>query len=192
MSYLFHTVFISYSHHDSNFAKLIYELLTEIKLNVWMDVRSHEAGHALDRTLRTALERSRCVVHIASPHSRESKWVEAELAYAEELDLPIFSLLVDGDRLKSMPLISIPTIPIEAKGNQLLSGLQKLLKNIYNTLERHLLHSPLHQAQHLLRTRTAQNAEARSALYRRENNGQGYLSIVGVSGITLRLSEKTP
>jgi hypothetical protein len=48
-----------------------------------------------------------------------------------------------------------------------------------------LLHSPLHQAQHLLRA--AQNAEARAALYRRENNGQGYLSIVGVSGITLRL-----
>jgi hypothetical protein len=181
-----YTAFISYSHADRAFADIVYDLLLkQLKVNVWRDEDVPIAGQDLDRELPDALYHCRFVVYIASPDAKKSEWVKSELRHAIDNQIPIFMLLVRGDKKSAVPFSLNQRVYIDATDKKLLAGLQTLLKNIYERFERHLLHKPLCAAKDLLNVETG--AEERAAFYRIQgNNAVGNLVVQGECGVTLR------
>jgi adenylate cyclase len=89
-------VFISYSRKDSQYARMIVEHLKQRGIDVWMDDRI-EYGSKWTTEIEKALNESPAVIVIMSPNSKESEWVQNEVAYAQDRKKKIFPLLVEGE-----------------------------------------------------------------------------------------------
>ena len=81
-------VFISYAHEDRAFALLLAEDLREAKVPLWMDNRIGP-GDYFSRRIEKELKASDTLVLVASPDSKESRYVDKELHFADKLWIPI-------------------------------------------------------------------------------------------------------
>lgn len=180
-----HTAFISYCHADRAFADIVYHLLKQVNISVWRDVNVPIAGQDLGEELPAELDSCRFVVYIASPAAVKADWVKSELQHAIDNKIPIFMLLIGGDKKSAVPFRLNHHVYIDATDGKLLNGLQTLLKNIYERFERHLLHKPLCDAKELLTVQIG--AEERAAFYRIQGKkAVGNLVVQGECGVTLR------
>ncbi len=91
-------VFISYSHHDKEYAAALTEDLRQHGFDVWIDARI-ESGDRWWKAVTEALEASSAVVVLMSPKSDDSTWVERELLIAENDQKAVFPLLLKGEPL---------------------------------------------------------------------------------------------
>jgi pSer/pThr/pTyr-binding forkhead associated (FHA) protein len=92
-------VFISYSRVDLEIMNRITGTLQQKGMRVWVDKQKLAPGEpSWRRAIQNAIDRSGCVLVILSPDARKSKWVEAELDYAETQHKKIFCVLARGDR----------------------------------------------------------------------------------------------
>ena len=81
-------VFISYAHEDRAFALRLKTYLDEAKVPLWIDKRLGP-GDYFSRRIEKQLKASDTVVLVASPYSKESRYVDKELHFADRLNIPI-------------------------------------------------------------------------------------------------------
>jgi nucleotide-binding universal stress UspA family protein len=99
-----HDVFLSYSRADNEMMRRVYASLQAGGVRVWMDQEELEPGTpSWKRAIQHAIDESAAVVVLLSPDAKSSKWVEAELDYAEGQQKKIFPLLVRGDKSSAVP-----------------------------------------------------------------------------------------
>jgi pSer/pThr/pTyr-binding forkhead associated (FHA) protein len=91
-------VFISYSRKDAEVMERIYNTLQEARLRVWVDKKLEPGVPSWRRAIEKAIDTAGCIVLILSPDAKASKWVEAELDYAETQGKKIFCVLARGDK----------------------------------------------------------------------------------------------
>ncbi|TVZ37617.1 WD40 repeat protein [Alteromonadaceae bacterium 2753L.S.0a.02] len=110
--------FISYSHADNHWGEWLHKALERHRIPkreklgitdrqripkrlypVFRDREELSASHELGVILEKALDQSRTLVVICSPHSAASKWVNQEIEYFQKLGREdrIFCLIVDGE-----------------------------------------------------------------------------------------------
>ena len=89
-------IFISYSHHDTNYAHALAENLQNMGLDVWIDERM-DYGAQWPHELQKQLDSCSAFILIMSPRSYTSEWVQSELQRARRKLKPIFPLLLEGD-----------------------------------------------------------------------------------------------
>jgi len=91
------SVFISYAHEDIG---MVEQLRTDIEkqgINIWVaHVKLRPGTRDWDAAIRTAIRNVHYVLLIASPASRNSRFVRDELRIAEMYDSPVLPLWVDG------------------------------------------------------------------------------------------------
>lgn len=110
-----YAAFISYSRRDEKFAKWLHRKLESLRFPairpnlinsskwplrpVFRDVEELSASSDLTRSICSALENSRALIVICSPHAAASHWVNQEIEQFSKLGRSdqIFLVLVDGD-----------------------------------------------------------------------------------------------
>lgn len=88
-------IFISYSKQDIAFAKHLRALLQQAGFDVWMDERLVPSTQWW-RMLEQQIKASTAFIVIMSPSSAESRWVEREILVAENTNIAIFPILLEG------------------------------------------------------------------------------------------------
>jgi hypothetical protein len=90
--------FISYSHYDAReYVDRLVAHLADSGIAVWYD-KELITGDRWARVIEQKLIAAAAVIAVMTPAGADSKWVDLELDKAEDLGLPIFPLLVQGDR----------------------------------------------------------------------------------------------
>jgi uncharacterized protein YjbI with pentapeptide repeats len=79
------SLFISYSHADSEFADKIGDNLTKRGVRYWRDTHDMKAGR-MEKQVDRAIRQNPTVLLIISEHSMKSDWVEHEVRTARELE----------------------------------------------------------------------------------------------------------
>lgn len=90
-------IFISYSRKDRFYIRKLKRHLDLQGLPVWFD-ESLGLGATWNRAIEERLEKCKVFLLVMSPNSRESHWVQCELARAIELRKTIFPVLISGKR----------------------------------------------------------------------------------------------
>jgi len=96
-------VFISYARADKQVMNRIKKSLETSGLATWIDEHLKPGTPSWRRAIQEAIERVDCMVVILSPNAKASKWVEAELDYAETQEKPIYPILASGNRRNAVP-----------------------------------------------------------------------------------------
>lgn len=90
-------IFLSYSRTDSALMQRLRNDFQQAGLTVWTDQGLEPGTPSWQRAVEEAIEAARCAVVILSPDAKQSKWVEIEVSYAEDIGLRIFPVLARGD-----------------------------------------------------------------------------------------------
>jgi hypothetical protein len=89
--------FVSYSREDKNYVTTLLSFLRTRGLSVWADDQI-DYGDRWWKTIVANLRSCTALIVVMTPRSEESKWVEREVMFADELGKPIFPLLLAGKR----------------------------------------------------------------------------------------------
>lgn len=89
-------LFISYSRKDKKYVSKLVGKLKKEGFEVWIDDRI-DYGSQWPLAIETAIDHCEFFILIASENSRQSEWVQNELARAKRLNKQIFPLLLSGD-----------------------------------------------------------------------------------------------
>jgi hypothetical protein len=95
------SIFISYSRIDNEIADRIVNILSDLSIAYFRDVKDIKWGDAINSTLRTAIHSCAAVLVIISPGSLKSQWVPYEIGHAAALGKTILPFLTH-------PSIDIP------------------------------------------------------------------------------------
>lgn len=72
-------------------------------LTVWTDEGIEPGSPSWKMEIETAIENTGCIVVIFSPDAADSRWVRAELDFAETQKKPIYPILARGDEAQAVP-----------------------------------------------------------------------------------------
>ncbi|MEO8612876.1 MAG: toll/interleukin-1 receptor domain-containing protein [Chloroflexota bacterium] len=123
-----HDVFISYGREDSEMMQRVDQALSKAGLTTWTDHGIHPGSPSWKVDIETAIRNAGSIVVLFSPDSAESRWVRAELDYADAQHKPIYPLLVRGDATKSVPFGFNSYQWIDVRdSSQLNAGLERLI-----------------------------------------------------------------
>lgn len=122
-------IFISYAHTDETLANRIIADLQRENISVWVDKENLQVGTSdWERALREAIGNSFALLLLASPASRDSRYVAGELALAENLKCPIHPVWIEGDNwVDSVSLGMNKTQYIDCRRENYELGLSKLI-----------------------------------------------------------------
>jgi formylglycine-generating enzyme required for sulfatase activity len=98
-------IFVSYSHDDSDYVKRLVDKLESEGFEVWYDGRTRYGDEWWDEIVK-AINGCSAFIIVMTPASGQSRWVKREVMLADNLNIPIFPLLLEGD-LHSAPLWSL-------------------------------------------------------------------------------------
>jgi hypothetical protein len=90
-------IFLSYARTDQAYVRKLMEYLRGHGLSVWADDRI-DYGDRWWRTIVANLRNCVALVVVMTPDSEKSKWVEGEIMFADELEKPIYPILLKGSR----------------------------------------------------------------------------------------------
>lgn len=100
-----HDIFISYSRKDEAIMQRVCEALAVHGLTYWVDANDLKPGtRSWRKAVEQAIENAGCLVVLLSPDGKASKWIEAELDYAESQEKMVFPVLIRGTRATAAPL----------------------------------------------------------------------------------------
>ena len=92
-------VFVSYSHHDSDFVTLLRLQLEQIGISVWLDTERLDAGEewrdAIDRAIRSAF----AVIVVMTSTARKSEYVTYEWSCAWGAGVPLIPVILEPTEL---------------------------------------------------------------------------------------------
>lgn len=134
-------IFISYSRSDSQFAHQLATDLRQRELPVWIDTGGLTPGTPdWEQAIRDAIGRSVAVILIASPSSRQSAFVQGELAVARSANCPIYPVWAVGDQwVESIPLGMVNYQYVDCRADMYATGLAQIV----NSLEAFVQHPEL-------------------------------------------------
>ena len=91
-------IFLSYSHHDSAFARRLYADFAAAGFSVWADEGLAPGTQNWQDAIEAAVGKCRCMVVVMTPHAKASRGVRIEVDLAQELEKPIYPVLANGER----------------------------------------------------------------------------------------------
>ncbi len=102
------TVFVSYSHNDSEFAKKLIADLQRAGHAVWIDVSTLKGGDVWIRAIAEGIINSYAFVVIATKPALESPWVQDEITWAKQRSKRMISVLLEDvvDEVGFFPLVN--------------------------------------------------------------------------------------
>jgi DNA-binding response OmpR family regulator len=112
-----HHIFISYAREDVEFMQLICESMEKDRLTFWTDDKLIPGTPAWTDAIAQAIEHTGCVVVILSPDAKRSDWVKRELEYANTFGIPIFPVIVKGNKQSAIPIELIRSQFIDIQDN---------------------------------------------------------------------------
>lgn len=83
----FYSCFISYSMHDSEFARRLYSRMRDEKLRVWFAPEDAQGGKKLYEQIERAIQLHDRLLIVLSERSLQSKWVMTEIRRARKVEL---------------------------------------------------------------------------------------------------------
>lgn len=98
-----HDVFLSYSRDDTAIMQRLCDDLRDAGLTVWTDESIEPGSPSWKSEIEAAIRGCGCLVVLLSPDAAQSKWVRAEIDFAESLHKPLYTLLVRGDETNAIP-----------------------------------------------------------------------------------------
>lgn len=93
-------IFISYSRKNQPYARRIADDLLTRGFDVWIDDRIDFGDDWWSQIVRSIRDCAAFVV-LMTPESDQSRWVQREVSIADELDKPIFPILLEGELVNS-------------------------------------------------------------------------------------------
>jgi hypothetical protein len=90
-------IFISYSTRNSGYAYRLAEKLRADGFDVWIDNASLRSNDNWWDQIVDNVRRCSALIVIMTDHSKDSRWVQREVLLADELEKPIFPILLGGD-----------------------------------------------------------------------------------------------
>jgi hypothetical protein len=98
-----HDVFLSYCREDVSTMQQLEKALREAGFTIWTDRGIAPGSPSWKTEIEKAIREARCIVVLFSPEAADSRWVRAELDYADAQRKPIYPLLVRGDTSNAVP-----------------------------------------------------------------------------------------
>lgn len=89
-------VFLSFADEDRRLAETLHEVLTASGQSCWISSRSLRAGEEYPAEIARAIRSSNTMLVLLSSHSNASKWVRREVEVADNQEIPIIPVMVDG------------------------------------------------------------------------------------------------
>lgn len=89
-------IFVSYSSHNKTYARTLADYLMERGFDVWFDTDDLSAGDRWWNEIVQAVQDCAAFIVIMTPQAQASRWVEREVGLADDLNKPLFPLLLDG------------------------------------------------------------------------------------------------
>jgi len=89
-------IFISYSKQNKEYARKLTDNLLSLGFDVWIDDQIEPSEEWFKRIVKGVRECAAFLV-IMTPESGASRWVEREVMLADELQKPMFPILLNGD-----------------------------------------------------------------------------------------------
>lgn len=105
-------VFISYAHEDRDFVEDLAARLSAEGVPVWYD-KSLRGGQPWPRELARRIDAACALVVVVTPAACASDWVEKEIIYAQNLQVPIVPYRLVGDL--ALPLANLQYVTTEAE-----------------------------------------------------------------------------
>lgn len=96
-------IFLSYSRDDIILMQRLRDDLRAAGFTVWTDEAIQPGSPSWKLEIEGAIRQSDCLLVIFSPDAAESRWVRAEIDFAETLKKPLFSVLARGDETNAVP-----------------------------------------------------------------------------------------
>lgn len=96
-------VFLSYCREDSPIMARVRTDMQTAGLKVWTDEGIPPGSLSWKRSIQSAILDSVCLVAVLSPDAAESRWVMAEIDFAELHGKPIYLILARGDEREVVP-----------------------------------------------------------------------------------------
>ncbi len=96
-------VFLSYCRDDTPVMHRIRNDMQAASLKVWTDEGIAPGSHSWKRAIQEAILSSTCLVALLSPEAAQSRWVLAEMDFAELHDKPIYIILARGEEREVIP-----------------------------------------------------------------------------------------
>jgi two-component system, NarL family, response regulator LiaR len=103
-------IFISYSTKDSEYAYRLANKLNEQGYDVWIDKNRLRNGDEWWEMIVKAIAGCAVFVVVMSSDAKQSKWVQREVALADNSEKPIFPLLLDGENWEKLVLIQFQDV----------------------------------------------------------------------------------
>ncbi len=96
-------IFISYSHEDIDVMRRLRRDLSRVGFSIWTDEGITPGSTNWKIEVENAIRSCTCVVVMFSPEAARSRWVRAEIDFAETQQKPMFPVLVRGTEAESLP-----------------------------------------------------------------------------------------
>jgi hypothetical protein len=130
--------FLSYSQEDKEKVQKIALPLGNYDITCWIDYEGITPGTPdWEKSIRAALSNSFAFVLCASPHSRESNFVRAEVSLTQAKNIPIIPVWIHGDKWEDcIPLSLMYTQHIDLRDDRDFAGFHKLLNTLNSIIER--------------------------------------------------------
>lgn len=134
-------IFLSHSRQNLPHRDSFIERLTNAGFTLWYDERDIEPGSRWTKSIENAIKNCAAVVLIHSAESVQSRWIERETLYADELEKPIMMAQMDETpipfSMKELQAIPFHTHP-DAGFERLIKALNKIstLKNPEKAIEK--------------------------------------------------------
>lgn len=130
-----HDIFISYSRKDETIMRRICEALAAHQLTYWVDANDLKPGtRSWRKAVEQAIENAGCLVVLLSPDAKASKWIEAELDYADSHGKMVFPVLIRGNRATSAPLGVSTAQMVDLVSTDFDSGIHSLVEAVQHFL----------------------------------------------------------
>jgi WD40 repeat protein/energy-coupling factor transporter ATP-binding protein EcfA2 len=125
-------VFISYARADGEFVARLIADLEAAGVNVWIDHQGLKPGTPnWEEALREAIRSSAAVMLVASPSSRRSKYVQAEIDIAQMYDHVIYPVWAVGEHwIDCVPMSLNRVQHIDLRGDGYAHGLPLILETV--------------------------------------------------------------
>lgn len=98
-----HHVFLSYSRKDMDVMRRVHNDLNAEGLTVWTDEGIEPGSESWKQAIESAIKTCGCLVAILSPESGVSRWMRAELDYAEAQQKKVYLILARGEPDEVVP-----------------------------------------------------------------------------------------
>jgi predicted amidophosphoribosyltransferase len=96
-------VFISYSRKNLATRDEVVSALEKAGLQVWTDASLTPGTPVWEREIGSAIENSKCIVVLMTPHSKDSEWVMREINFARTHKRHIVPVFVQGEEQEAIP-----------------------------------------------------------------------------------------